>query len=73
MCPRQNLAERLSEGESFADSCSYNCVLCRPSVNSHVSVTTHCVLLDSSNGLDILAQYDIIVDATDNVATRCPR
>lgn len=72
-CPRQNLVERLSEGDStFAGSCSCKSVLCPLSVNSHVSVTTHCVLLDSSNALDILAQYDIIVDATDNVATRFP-
>jgi hypothetical protein len=39
-------------------------------LNSHVSVTTHTVLLDSTNALSILSQYDIIVDATDNVATR---
>lgn len=38
-----------------------------------MSVTTHCVLLDSSNALDILTQYDVIVDATDNVATRYPQ
>ena len=33
-------------------------------------MATHCVLLTSSNALDILTSYDIIVDATDNVATR---
>lgn len=39
-------------------------------LNSHVAVTPHCVMLGSSNALEILTQYDIIVDATDNVATR---
>ena len=39
-------------------------------LNSHVAVTTHCAMLSSSNALEILTHYDIIVDATDNVATR---
>ena len=39
-------------------------------LNSHVMVTPLCVQLDSSNALSILSQYDIIVDSSDNVATR---
>lgn len=31
---------------------------------------THPVVLNSSNALEILSKYDVIVDATDNVATR---
>lgn len=31
---------------------------------------THPVILNSSNALEILSAYDVIVDATDNVATR---
>lgn len=33
-------------------------------------MVTHKVLLDSKNALDIFEPYDVIVDATDNVATR---
>jgi len=39
-------------------------------LNSNVKVETHQVVLDSSNALEILLRYDIIVDASDNVATR---
>lgn len=39
-------------------------------LNSDVKVVTHQVVLDSSNAMEILAGYDVIVDATDNVATR---
>lgn len=31
---------------------------------------THEVVLDSSNAMDIISKYDLVVDATDNVATR---
>lgn len=39
-------------------------------VNPHVSVNVHEVRLDSLNALELLAQYDLIVDGTDNFATR---
>jgi len=39
-------------------------------LNSRVSCDVHCLRLSSSNALDIVRQYDIVVDATDNVATR---
>jgi len=47
---------------SLADSCAR--------LNSRVVCDTHCVVLNSSNALEIINQYDVIVDATDNVATR---
>ena len=40
------------------------------SLNPHVSVETHETRLTSANALDIFAGYDIIVDGTDNFATR---
>lgn len=39
-------------------------------VNPHVAVRTHPVYLDSSNALDILGQYDLVLDGTDNFPTR---
>ncbi|MCI0688513.1 MAG: adenylyltransferase/sulfurtransferase MoeZ [Sporichthyaceae bacterium] len=39
-------------------------------INPFVDVVLHEVALDSSNALDIFAGYDLIVDGTDNFATR---
>ena len=39
-------------------------------INPYVTVHLHDVRLDSSNALELFAQYDLIVDGTDNFATR---
>ena len=39
-------------------------------LNPDVNVVTHDIRLDASNVLDIIADYDIIVDGTDNFPTR---
>ena len=39
-------------------------------INPYVNVITHEVRLDNSNVIEIFSQYDIIVDGTDNFATR---
>ncbi|XP_025152981.1 adenylyltransferase and sulfurtransferase MOCS3 isoform X1 [Harpegnathos saltator] len=39
-------------------------------LNSNVKVTPYKIQLDSKNALDIIKNYDIVLDATDNVATR---
>lgn len=39
-------------------------------LNPHVAVIRHEVRLDTGNVLDIFAQYDLILDGTDNFATR---
>jgi adenylyltransferase/sulfurtransferase len=39
-------------------------------LNPHVRVVPHHTRLDSSNALGIVAQYDIVVDGTDNFPTR---
>jgi adenylyltransferase/sulfurtransferase len=39
-------------------------------INPYVNVITHETRLDTSNVMEIFAQYDIIVDGTDNFATR---
>ncbi|KAI9488935.1 hypothetical protein BDB00DRAFT_771595 [Zychaea mexicana] len=39
-------------------------------IHPHCHVTPYPILLDSSNALSIIKQYDVVLDATDNVATR---
>ena len=39
-------------------------------VNPYVAVETHEARLTSANALDIISRYDIVVDGTDNFATR---
>ena len=39
-------------------------------LNSGVEAVPHPLLLDSSSALTIICQYDIVLDCTDNVATR---
>src|SRR4051794_21652387 len=39
-------------------------------VNPHATVITHHVQLDSSNALDLLAGYHLVLDGTDNFPTR---
>ncbi|WP_431685810.1 adenylyltransferase/sulfurtransferase MoeZ [Hahella sp. NBU794] len=39
-------------------------------INPHIAVRLHSERLDSANALEIIAQYDLIVDGTDNFATR---
>ena len=39
-------------------------------VNPNVNVVTHAVRLDSTNAMKIIAQYDVVLDATDNVPSR---
>lgn len=39
-------------------------------VNPHVRVITHAAWLTSQNALDIISDYDIVLDGTDNFATR---
>ena len=39
-------------------------------VNPHVHVVPHPVRLNSDNALEILAEYDVVVDGTDNFPTR---
>lgn len=39
-------------------------------INPHVEVVTHRVRIDATNALDLFAGYDLVLDGTDNFATR---
>jgi molybdopterin/thiamine biosynthesis adenylyltransferase len=39
-------------------------------LNPHVKVETHMMRIDSSNALDLITDYDVIADGSDNFATR---
>ena len=39
-------------------------------LNPHVAVESHGVRIDARNALDLIARYDIVVDGSDNFATR---
>uniref|UniRef100_A0A0K8S6F3 Adenylyltransferase and sulfurtransferase MOCS3 homolog n=1 Tax=Lygus hesperus TaxID=30085 RepID=A0A0K8S6F3_LYGHE len=39
-------------------------------INSTLRVEEHNIQLDSSNALELVSQYDVVIDASDNVATR---
>ncbi|CAG9790529.1 unnamed protein product, partial [Diatraea saccharalis] len=54
--------ENVSKAESAAQKLR--------SINSHIKVTPYNIQLDSTNAVDIAANYDLILDCTDNVPTR---
>jgi sulfur-carrier protein adenylyltransferase/sulfurtransferase len=39
-------------------------------VNPNISIDTHGIRLDSTNAMKIIGQYDLVLDATDNVPSR---
>jgi len=68
-----NLHRQILHGEANAEIKTPKAVSAAQSckkLNIQMTCDVHCVVLTSSNALDIVHQYDIVVDATDNVATR---
>jgi adenylyltransferase/sulfurtransferase len=63
---RQVLYSEKDIGKSKADIARQRLL----EINPNVSVEVHKVRLDSSNALDILRSYDIVMDGTDNFPTR---
>ncbi|XP_076442947.1 adenylyltransferase and sulfurtransferase MOCS3-like [Babylonia areolata] len=63
---RQILHTEHRVGVSKADSVAISC----RNLNSGLKVITHTVQLNRENALSIIREYDIVLDATDNVATR---
>ncbi|KAG0238942.1 Molybdenum cofactor synthesis protein 3 [Actinomortierella wolfii] len=63
---RQVIHNEARQGMSKAESAALSVRL----INPHCQVIAHDLVLDSSNAQPIINSYDIIIDATDNAATR---
>ncbi|KAF9160542.1 Molybdenum cofactor synthesis protein 3 [Actinomortierella ambigua] len=63
---RQVIHNEARQGMSKAESAALSVRL----INPHCKVVAHDLVLDSSNAQPIINSYDIIIDATDNAATR---
>jgi molybdopterin/thiamine biosynthesis adenylyltransferase/rhodanese-related sulfurtransferase len=63
---RQVIHKEASEGSSKVESAKQVVQL----LNSDVKVEAHCIKLNASNSLPLVKSYDVIVDASDNPATR---
>lgn len=63
---RQILHSEAKEGLPKADSL----ILALKQLNSRLCYRSHKILLDKKNAKEVIKDYDIVVDATDNVATR---
>lgn len=63
---RQILHSEAKVGLSKVDSL----VIALRQLNSQPEYVQHAALLDSSNALDIIGRYQVVIDASDNVATR---
>jgi molybdopterin-synthase adenylyltransferase len=47
-----------------------SCRIAAARLNPHVTIETHNARLDATNALDLITQYDIVADGSDNFATR---
>lgn len=63
---RQILHNESSVGISKVTSASQNI----KRLNSSVTCHEHCIVLDSATAIEIVQKYDVVLDASDNVATR---
>ncbi|KAK8787841.1 hypothetical protein V5799_022381 [Amblyomma americanum] len=63
---RQILHSEAKVGLSKVDSL----VIALRQLNSQPEYVQHCAVLDSSNALDVIGRYRVVVDASDNAATR---
>lgn len=63
---RQILHKEAAAGSSKCVSAKEACA----TLNSLPNYRVHRVAIDSSNAMDIISQYDLVLDCTDNVATR---
>jgi molybdopterin/thiamine biosynthesis adenylyltransferase/rhodanese-related sulfurtransferase len=66
-----NLQRQIIHGEDWVGKSKVESARERiGSINSSVEIVTHDVRLTSENALDIIKDYDVVVDGTDNFATR---
>ncbi|MFW5947239.1 MAG: ThiF family adenylyltransferase, partial [Gemmatimonadota bacterium] len=66
-----NLQRQVLYGESDLGAPKLDAAVARlRDLNSHIDVVAHPVRLTSDNALDLIRDYDIVVDGTDNFPTR---
>jgi len=66
-----NLQRQIAHGTSAVGQPKLGSIVARlRDLNPHVSIVPHEAYLDRSNALEIVRAYDVIVDGTDNFATR---
>ncbi|GGM17868.1 adenylyltransferase/sulfurtransferase MoeZ [Nakamurella endophytica] len=71
MVDESNLQRQVIHGQSdVGKSKAVSAAESIAEINPFVEVRLHTVRLDSDNALEILGQYDLILDGTDNFATR---
>ncbi|KAJ3389653.1 Molybdenum cofactor synthesis protein 3 [Lobulomyces angularis] len=63
---RQVIHNQYTVGKSKSDSAK----LAVESLTSFTNCISYNILLDTSNAMDLIKNYDVVVDCTDNVATR---
>jgi len=66
-----NLQRQIAHGTSAVGKPKLGSIVARlRDLNPHVTIVPHEAYLDRSNALEIVRAYDVIVDGTDNFATR---
>ena len=63
---RQVLYQTADVGQSKVEVAAERLV----AINPHVTVETHPVWLDAANACDLISRYDLVLDGTDDFATR---
>jgi sulfur-carrier protein adenylyltransferase/sulfurtransferase len=66
-----NLQRQIIHGESTIGQSKLASAAARiADINPHVAVRPHAFALDSSNALDVMRDYNLVIDGTDNFPTR---
>ncbi len=66
-----NLQRQVAHGTSFVGRPKLESLRARlADLNPHVALETHAVRLARENAMELLARYDVVIDGTDNFATR---
>ena len=66
-----NLQRQIAHGTASIGQPKLNSMVARlTDLNPHVVLEPHALMLERSNALGLLADYDVILDGTDNFATR---
>ncbi|VDQ04549.1 unnamed protein product [Trichobilharzia regenti] len=65
-----NLHRQVAHSESTVNMAKVHSLADRCKLNSTVNIQTHEIHLDNTNAADIIKDYDVVMDCSDNLATR---